>query len=90
MHRSEESRQPSDQVLVRVSPELFAALQLALPFENRRSMQDLAANVLEDFVEQLAARDSGFRAAMTGLAESRAQRAGVLARRLAARQHPNG
>jgi hypothetical protein len=71
----------SEQILVRVTPELFASLQLALPFVQRRSMQDLVSSVLEGFVEALGNDDPGFSLAVTCLSESQARRSGILARR---------
>lgn len=69
----------SEQILVRVPPELFASLQLALPFVQRRSMQDLVSS--EGFVEALGNDDPGFALAVTCLSESQARRSGILARR---------
>ena len=86
MEPKEGSARKTEQVLVRVSPDLFAALQLAMPFVGRRSMQDLSAGVLDDFVSDLADRDPGFKEALTGLAESKARRSGILAKRRAARR----
>ena len=43
-----------------VTPELFASMQLALPFVQRRSMQDLVSSVLESFVGALGQDDPGF------------------------------
>jgi hypothetical protein len=71
----------SEQLLVRVSPETYSALQLAQPFVQRRSMQDLVAAVIEDFLSDLRANDPGFERALVGLRESRARRDGVLSRR---------
>lgn len=71
----------SEQILVRVTPELFTSLQLALPFVQRRSMQDLVSSVLEGFVEALGNDDPGYALAVTCVTESRARRSGILARR---------
>lgn len=86
MEPEDESARKTEQVLVRVSPDLFATLQLALPFVGRRSMQDLVGGILNEFVSDLAERDSGFKAALTGLAESKARRMDVLGKRRAARR----
>jgi hypothetical protein len=72
-----------EQILVRVSADTYAALQLALPFEGRRSMQDLVSGVIEAYLADLLRRDDGFRQALDGLRESRARADGVLARRRA-------
>jgi hypothetical protein len=80
----------SEQILVRVTPELFASMQLALPFVQRRSMQDLVSSVLEGFVEALGQDDPGFALACTGLSESQARRSGILARRRVQGTPPTG
>ena len=72
-----------EQVLVRLAPETYAALQLAQPFVQRRSMQDLLAMIIEDFLETLRAGDPGYQQALVGLRESQARRDGVLAKRTA-------
>jgi hypothetical protein len=74
------TRRP-EQLLVRVSPETYTALQLAQAFEQKRSMQDLLAAVIDDFLVGLRATDVGFEKALVGLRESEARRAGVLSRR---------
>jgi hypothetical protein len=71
----------TDTVVVRVSPEIHSALQLAQPFVQRRSMQDLLAAIIGDFLETLRTSDSGFEKALVGLRESQARREGVLTRR---------
>jgi hypothetical protein len=71
----------SEQLLVRVTPETYSALQLAQPFVQRRSMQDLVSAVIEDFLNDLRTRDPGFERALVGLRESQARRDGVLSRR---------
>ena len=73
----------NETILVRVSPDVYAALQLAQPFVQRRSMQDLLALIIDDFLESLRASDSGFEKALVGLRESQARREGVLTRRAA-------
>jgi hypothetical protein len=84
---SSRSARASQQLLVRVPAETYAALQLAQPFAQRRSMQDLLAAMIDDFVENLRAQDPGYQKALTGLRESEARREGVLARRSAAGSH---
>jgi hypothetical protein len=74
-------------LLIRVSAETYAALQLAQPFVQRRSMQDLLAAVIDAFVENLRTQDPGYQKALTGLRESEARREGVLARRSTAGGH---
>ena len=81
MARTDGTTRNSEQILVRVTPELFASMQLALPFVQRRSMQDLVSSVLEGFVEALGQDDPGFARACTCLSESQARRSGILARR---------
>lgn len=71
----------SEQLLVRVPPETYSALQLAQPFVQRRSMQDLVAGMIEEFIDDLRNRDPGFERALVGLRESQARRDGVLSRR---------
>lgn len=75
------SNESVDQILVRVSPEIYAALQLAIPFEGRRSMQDLVSTILDDYLASLRRMDPGYEQAFVGLRESRARSADVLARR---------
>lgn len=70
-----------EQILVRLSPETYAALQLAQPFVQRRSMQDLLAMIIDEFLETLRAQDPGYQQALLGLRESQARREGVLTRR---------
>lgn len=72
-----------EQILVRVSVDTYASLQLALPFEGRRSMQDLLSGVIDAYLADLLQRDDGYRQALDGLRESRATADGVLARRRA-------
>jgi hypothetical protein len=69
----------SEQVLVGLSPETYTALQLAQPFVQRRSMQDL----LDEFLTALRSQDPGFQQALVGLRESQARSDGVLSRRRA-------
>jgi hypothetical protein len=71
----------SEQVLVRVAPETYVALQLAQPFVQRRSMQDLLGSIIDDFLNTLRDQDPGFEQALVGLRESLALREGVLAKR---------
>jgi hypothetical protein len=71
----------SEQLLVRITPETYSALQLAQPFVQRRSMQDLVGAVIEDFLNDLRTRDPGFERALVGLRESQARRDGVLSHR---------
>jgi hypothetical protein len=78
-----ESRQRSEQVVVRLSSETYTALQLAQPFVQRRSMQDLLAFVIDEFLNSLRSEEPGFRQALVGLRESQARRDGVLSRRRA-------
>jgi hypothetical protein len=77
----------SEQLLVRVSPETYSALQLAQPFVQRRSMQDLVAAIIQDFLAELRGRDAGFEQALVGLRESQARSAGVLSRRTTSNTH---
>jgi hypothetical protein len=79
------SARATQQLLVRVSAETHAALQLAQPFAQRRSMQDLLAAIIDEFLTNLRAQDPGYQKALTGLRESQARRDGVLTRRSAAR-----
>jgi hypothetical protein len=71
----------TEQLAIRVSPETFSALQIAQPFVRRRSMQDLVAAIINDFLVDLRARDPGFEQALVGLRESEARSTGVLSRR---------
>ena len=75
----------TEQVNVRVSTETYASLQLAQPFVQLRSLQDLLKMIIDDFLDDLRARDTGFEKALLGLRESEARRLGVLARRSASR-----
>ncbi len=75
------TKRNSEQLLVRVSPETYSALQLALPFVRRRSMQGLVAAIIQDFLIDLRAQDLGFEKALAGLRESQARKAGILSRR---------
>jgi hypothetical protein len=77
------------QVLVRVSAETYAALQLAQPFVHRRSMQDLVASIIDEFLLDLRDNDPGFEKANIGLRESRARQEGTLARRVAGESRPS-
>ncbi|MCX5068757.1 hypothetical protein OOJ91_23220 [Micromonospora lupini] len=70
-----------EQILIRVDAETYTALQLAQPFEGRRSMQDLVCAIIEDFVVGLRSREPGFEKALLGLREAQAPKDGVLARR---------
>lgn len=79
-------RAPTEQILVRVSPETYSGLQLAQVFQDRRSMQDLVGGLLVDFVANLRVNDPGFEKALIGLRESRAQRDGQLAKRRTGRR----
>ena len=76
------------QILVRVSADTYTALQLAQPFVGKRSMQDLVAAVLGEFLDSLIASDGGFSLAVQGLRESQARNSGVLARRRAGPASP--
>lgn len=71
----------TEQLLIRVSPETYSGLQLAQPFVERRSMQDLVGAIIDDFLTGLRTRDPGFAQALVGLRESQARGAGVLSRR---------
>ena len=73
----------AEQLIVRVSPETYTALQLVQPFAQKRSMQDLVAAIIDDFLSGMRARDPGFEQAVVGLRESQARSAGVLSRRTA-------
>jgi len=73
--------QRSQQILVRVTDETYAGLQLAQPFVRRRSMQDLVGAIIDEFLEALLDREPGFRKAVAGLREAAAREDGVLARR---------
>jgi hypothetical protein len=68
-------------LIVRVSPETYSAMQLAQPFAQRRSMQDLLSAIIDDFLSNLLANDAVFEKALVGLRESEAQRTDVLCRR---------
>jgi hypothetical protein len=70
-----------EQVLVRLPSQTYAALQLAQPFVQRRSMQDLMAMIIDGFLDTLRAQDPGYQQALTGLHESQARRDGVLTKR---------
>ena len=76
-----EGTQKLEQVLVRLPSETYAALQLAQPFVRCRSMQDLLAAVIDEFLTTLRSEDPGFQQALVGLRESRARHDGVLSRR---------
>lgn len=80
----------SEQILVRVRPETYSALQLAQPFVGKRSMQGLISAVLDDFLTELRSNDAGFQKAVVGLRESEARRAGVLAHRTPGGTHRTG
>jgi hypothetical protein len=71
----------NEQILVRVTSRTYALLQLAQPFVRRRSMQDLVAAIIEDFLDGLRDGDPGYRKAVAGLQETEARRQGVLAQR---------
>lgn len=77
------SARATQQLLVRVSAETHAALQLAQPFAQRRSMQDLLAAIIDDYLASLRTQDPGYQKALTGLRESQARREGILTRRSA-------
>lgn len=70
----------SEQILVRVSRETYTALQLAQPFERRRSMQDLVVSIIDAYLDALRSREPGFEQALVGLREAQARESGVLAR----------
>lgn len=70
-----------EQVLVRLPPEVYTALQLAQPFVRRRSMQDLLSAIIDDFIDALRSDDPGYQQALIGLRESQARSEGVLAKR---------
>lgn len=72
-----------ESILIRVSPETYAALQLAQPFVERRSMQDLVAMIVNDYLVALRTRNAGFEKALVGLRESQARQTGVLSRSIA-------
>jgi hypothetical protein len=80
----------ADQLIVRVSPETYSAMQLAQPFAQRRSMQDLLSAIIDDFLDNLRACDAGFEKALVGLRESQARRQGVLSHRTATGRNPAG
>ncbi|BCB85729.1 hypothetical protein Psuf_030420 [Phytohabitans suffuscus] len=73
----------TESVLVRVSSEVYAALQLAQPFEGCRSMQELLHSMVQDHLEALRRREPGFEKALQGLREAQARADGVLAKRTA-------
>ena len=73
------------QILVRVPPETYAALQLANAFEGKRSMQGLVRAILDDYIASLRRREPGYEKALVGWKESKAREAGVLAKRTAGR-----
>ena len=77
------STKTTEQLIVRVSLETYSAMQLAQPFAQRRSIQDLLAAIIDDFLQTLRAGDAGFEKALVGLRESEARREGVLSRRMA-------
>lgn len=76
-----QTKRKAEQVLVRLTPETYTALQLAQPFVQRRSMQDLLETIVDDFLDQLRAQEPGFQQALAGLRESQARSQGVLSRR---------
>lgn len=78
----------TEPLIVRVSLETYSAMQLAQPFAERRTMQDLLASIIDDFLENLRATDTGFEKALVGLRESQARKEGVLTRRTATRNGP--
>jgi hypothetical protein len=79
--RASPAERKLEQVLVRLSPETYAALQLAQPFVQRRSMQDLLAMIIDGFLDTLRAQDPGYQQALVSLRESQARRDGVLTKR---------
>jgi len=87
---SESEKSTTATVLCRVPLETYELLQLAQPFVQRRSMQDLALSIIEAFLKDLRRRNAGFEKAVVGLRESRAQEEGKLARRHATRQPESG
>ena len=80
---SASSAKITEQLIVRVSLETYSAMQLAQPFAQRRSMQDLLSAIIDDFLDNLRASDDGFEKALVGLRESQARRQGVLSHRTA-------
>jgi hypothetical protein len=74
-------KRKTEQVLVRLSPETYTALQLAQPFVQRRSMQELLVLIIDEFLEALRTGDPGYSQALAGLRTSQARAEGVLARR---------
>ena len=76
-----QGQQKTEQVLVRLPHTTYSALQLALPFAGRRSMQDLLAAVIDEYLATLRSNDDGYAHALIGLRESEARREGVLSRR---------
>jgi len=78
---SETGDSRTEPILVRVSQETYTALQLAQPFEGRRSMQDLVHAMIEDYLRSLRHREPGFEKALAGLREAQARTDGVLARK---------
>jgi hypothetical protein len=79
-----------NEIMLRVPDEIYYALQLAQPFVRRRSMQDLVAGMIDEFLENLRMSDPGFEKALTGLRESEARKEGVLTRRTATRNNSAG
>jgi hypothetical protein len=77
----EKGRSDPKSLIVRVTPETYAALQLSQPFGEQSSMQDVLAMLIDRYLSELTASDPGFERALDGLKESRARRHGVLARR---------
>jgi hypothetical protein len=77
-------------LIVRVPLGTYSALQLAQPFAKRRTMQDLLTTIIDEFLENLRAKDPGFEKALLGLRESEAREEGVLTRRSATRNHSAG
>ncbi len=77
----------TEQLIVRIAPGTHSELQLAQPFVQRRSMQDLVAAIIDEFLEDLRANDPGFEKALIGLRESQARRQGVLSRRTVVRSN---
>jgi hypothetical protein len=80
----------TEQLIVRVSLETYSAMQLAQPFVQRRSMQDLLTSIIDDFLQNLRTTNVGFEKALVGLRESEARRDGVLTRRAASRRGQAG
>jgi hypothetical protein len=59
----------------------YKALQLALPFDDHNTMQDLLAAIIDEYLKSLQVRDPGYEKAFEGLRESLARQEGVLSRR---------